>query len=141
MSKIHDTYGKELFKDVKNFSSDYLQCKISYGNYGRGARIDGVIENKVAIEIESRVNKQIRGAIMDLIMHPYQKKLLILIPAHIGNEENAQNQSEFLLSHFIENKDNFKVITLKGNGKIKKEEIDKQKIKEALLFLGINNLD
>ncbi len=51
-------------------------------------RPDGVILDldlravQVAVEIESRQEKQIRGAIVDLLLHPAPKKLLIIVLAH-----------------------------------------------------------
>jgi hypothetical protein len=40
------------------------------------ARIDGTVAGMVAVEIKSRVPKQVRGALLDLIMHSFTKKLL-----------------------------------------------------------------
>lgn len=48
-----------------------------------GARIDGAVAGTVAVEIESRPPKQVCGAVLDLLCHPFRKKLLVLIPAHV----------------------------------------------------------
>lgn len=138
MSKQHDKYGKELLKNIGGFSSSFTDCKIKYGEKGNGARIDGVIGVDIAIEIESRVNKQIRGAILDLILHPNPKKLLILIKVHMKNIDITKSQSEFILNKYIKN-DNFRVIVLDGNGDGKKEIRDKKIIEDAIKDLKEND--
>jgi hypothetical protein len=40
---------------------------------GRPARIDVTAKGQVAMEIESRVAKQVRSALLDLICHRYSK--------------------------------------------------------------------
>ena len=39
--------------------------EIDYGA-GQAARIDGTVGDSIAVELESRVSKQVRGAVMDL---------------------------------------------------------------------------
>lgn len=138
MSNKHDKYGKELLENIAGFSSSYNDCRIKYGEKGIGARIDGVIGVDIAIEIESRVSKQIRGAILDLVLHPNPKKLLILIKVHMNNIDITKSQSEFILNKYI-NKDDFRVIVLDGNGDEKKEISDKKIIEDTIKDLEEND--
>ncbi len=99
--------------------------------YGRAARIDGTYKGIIAIEIESRVPKQIRGALMDLICHDYPKKLLVILPAYQSNPKTTADQCNYILERFI-SKDSFRVVVLKGNGKTQQFEHDIRVIKDAL---------
>jgi hypothetical protein len=47
------------------------------------AVIDGTVEGTVAVEFESRESKTVRGAILDLLLHPFPQELPVLLPAHI----------------------------------------------------------
>lgn len=85
--------------------------KTDYGP--SSARIDGTVDSTVAVEIESRTGKQVRGAILDLILHAYPKKLLVLIPKYICKHQ--VHECEFILNRFIES-DHFRVVLLDGTG-------------------------
>jgi hypothetical protein len=87
----------------------------------------------IAVEIESRTNKQVRGAILDLLMHPYPKKLLVLIPKWIG--VNMVNESKQILSRSVSPQD-FQVVLLSGTGCDPRPEEDAQIVRSALLKLG-----
>lgn len=71
----HDDYGKKLLRGIagSSYESYGPAITVDYGA-GRGAQIDGVVDGKIAVEIESRVSKQIRGAVLDLICHHCAKK-------------------------------------------------------------------
>ena len=74
--QIHDSYGRELLREIlgSRFINDTDDLvKVDYGTY-ISAFIDGVINNCCAIEIESRVDKQLRGALLDLLEHKLPKK-------------------------------------------------------------------
>ena len=134
----HDKYGKELLSQINDFSQAKEHCQFSYGDFGT-ARIDGVIINKIAIEIESRVNKQIRGALLDLICHSNEKKLLILMSVK-SVSDNAIKEAEYILTKFIKDSSKFKVIKLEGNGDNKKIDIDTKIIIDGLKYLGHNKI-
>ena len=63
-------------------------------NYGTAqpASVDATVGGDIAVEVESRVSKQVRGAVLDLMCHPYPKKLLILLPVHMSNPETTAQQ-------------------------------------------------
>ena len=89
----HDAYGKEILRKVTNgtLNQDGSALEIDYGTRFP-ARIDGTAGGYIAIEVESRTAKQVRGAVLDLICHPYPKKLLILLPVHMSNPVEIAEQ-------------------------------------------------
>ncbi len=77
----HDHYGKQILTRAAGRRCDG-PCTIT--SYGRSsAQIDGTVGSTIAVEIESRTGKQVRGALLDLILHPYPKKLMILLPMYV----------------------------------------------------------
>jgi hypothetical protein len=84
----HDRYGKRLMAlacgaDFCDFgtSRDVFLCA------GQPGRIDGVVADRIAVELESRVSKQGRGALMDLVLHPCPGKFLAMMPVHMSDPE------------------------------------------------------
>ena len=129
----HDNYGKSvLVSATRGACRSSGQCvSTSYGT--SCARIDGAVGSTVAVEIESRTGKQVRGAILDLILHAYPKKLLILIPKYIGKHQ--VQECEFILKRFVD-RNNFRVVLLDGSGHDPHLESDGLKVRTALLELG-----
>jgi hypothetical protein len=132
---MHDGYGKKLMKQIKGFrdTGDTTIIGIGGKNY---ARIDGTISDQVAVEIESRVFKQIRGAILDLLLHNYPKKLLILLPVHMSNPFETADKCHAIMSKFLDVKD-FQVLLLKGTGLNPQEAKDLELIRNSLDNLNI----
>ena len=67
----------------------------SYGfDAGQGS-VDGVLANRVAIEIGVGSPKQIRAGLLDLVLHPAPAKLLILVdtPSHVTDRAALQAQA------------------------------------------------
>ncbi len=54
----------------------------------------GVVGEDCAIEIEARVDKQVRRALVDLLLHHCSKKLLVLIPAWMNRPAKSKEQCE-----------------------------------------------
>lgn len=133
----HADYGKRLLRAVaqNDFAEDREVTKVEYAG-GTLAFIDGVIKDSCAVEIESRVDKQIRGALVDLLFHPFPKKLLILIPAHMNNPRKTEEQCEDILNKLKRPFDKVKVVVLQGTGDNPMDEADK-----ALLKLALSDLD
>mgnify|MGYP001586753616 CR=1 FL=1 len=130
---VHDAYGKRLLVQIlgKRFNSYGDVVKVRYDG-GITANIDGVIENACAIEIESRTDKQIRGAVLDLVSHPLARKLLIIIPANMHNPKATIKHCEGLLSSLIKPDEKFRVVLLKGTGHTPEEIADRLILKSAL---------
>jgi hypothetical protein len=106
-----DRLGKKLMATAAGalYADEGPSVRFEFGPGAGTATIDGTVAGTVAVEIESRVPKQIRGALVDLIMHPYPKKLLLLIPIHSGNPKTAVNQAEVILRRFV-GSDNCRVV-------------------------------
>jgi len=97
------------------------------------ARIDGTVGD-IAMEIESRVSKQVRGAVLDLVCHPYPKKLLILLPVHM-NPVTTETQCRNILRRFVDPK-NFEVVVLHGTGHDQRRDQDVLVVQDALRRLS-----
>jgi hypothetical protein len=128
----HADYGNKVLLEATNglFEQYGPAVEIDYGA-GLPARIDGVVDNSVAVEIESRVSKQVRGAVLDLICHRCPNKLLILVPVHMQNPEVTAAQCENVLARFCDD-DKFRVIVLEGTGNDPHHDIDATLVAAAL---------
>jgi hypothetical protein len=132
----HNEYGKQLMKKIAGpaYTGNKPSTEIDYGA-GQPARIDGTICELIAVEVESRVAKQIRGAVLDLICHKYPKKLLVILPVHASNPEIAAEQCRNALARFV-SKEDFRVVVTEGSGDNPALEKDAQKVGNALRELG-----
>lgn len=133
---IHDDYGKRVLSEVAGaaYTVTVPSVRVDYGAGGY-ANIDGTVGDQIAVEVESRVSKQLRGALMDLIFHSYPKKLLVSLPVHMNDPKKTVAQCERILARFLD-KSNFRVILLKGHGSDQCVRIDTQIVKHALNELG-----
>ena len=129
----HDAYGKSVLRmaggtECRDYSP---HTEINYGD--SRAYIDGTVSSLVAVEIESRTGKQVRGAVLDLILHRYPKKLLILIPMYIG--KNTPGECAVILGKFVEPGD-YRVVLLAGTGDYPQYLGDAAVVRTALEELG-----
>jgi hypothetical protein len=133
----HDAYGKLIMRNAAGnaFSDSGALCRIRFGEDAAEARIDGVVGNSIAVEIESRTPKQIRGAVLDLIFHPYPRKLLLIIAGHQNDARQAANQCKHILREEIGD-ENVQVVLLAGNGREHQQTGDVALVREALGRLG-----
>ena len=137
--QIHNKYGKLILRKAAGTAyTDSGESVCIYFNNSGIAKIDGTVGKNIAIEIESRVNKQIRGAILDLILHKYPKKLLVLLPVHMSNPETTINQCNFIMEQFLDVND-FRVVLLKGHGNDYRLDVDPQIVKNALKELSFSS--
>ena len=111
----HGEYGKRVLHEATEGRAVFNgpSVEIVYGA-GPPARVDATVGD-IAVEIESRVSKQVRGAVLDLICHPYPKKLLVLLPDHITSRGLAAEQCRIILKRFCPD-GFFRVLVLKGSG-------------------------
>jgi hypothetical protein len=132
----HDEYGKRvLYEATKGqVALSGASVEIQYGA-GLPARIDATVSGEIATEIESRVSKQVRGALLDLICHPYPKKLLALLPVHMNNPQITAEQCRNILSWFCP-AGSFQVLVLKGSGSNPQLAEDAAAVAAALADLG-----
>jgi hypothetical protein len=84
-------------------------------NYGseRSCRIDGTVGGTIAVQVESAYSKPVRGAILDLLYHPYPQKLLILLPNNKYDCAASAYPCEQALGRFLQ-PERFRVVVLKG---------------------------
>jgi hypothetical protein len=122
----------DLFSDITGVFSPY-------GDRG-GATIDRVVGSSVAVEIDSRVAKQVRGAPLDLMCHPDPKKLLVLVPVHMSNPSLCMAQSAHILARYVK-PENYRVVLLSGTGDSPALEADVIRVKRSLAELdaGLTN--
>jgi hypothetical protein len=132
----HNEYGKRVLQEAtKGKVVQYgPTVEIDYGA-GRPARIDGTVSDMVAVEVESRVSKQVRGAVLDLICHSYPKKLLALLPVHMSNPMVTAAQCRSILGRFY-SEDCFRVVVLTGTGENYCLQEDAAIVAAALKDLG-----
>lgn len=135
--QIHDKYGKRLIRTIagSKFIDSGDLVRIQYQG-DISATIDGVIKGCCAIEIESRVAKQVRGALVDLLTHPLTKKLLILIPAHMNDPEGTAEHCREILDRYKDDSEQIEVVLLRGTGHDPKPDEDKGLIEQALKRVG-----
>jgi GNAT superfamily N-acetyltransferase len=133
---LHDVYGKQVLHRAAgvDFWGSGPECRVDLGA-GPGGSIDGVVRPNVVVEIEARVAKQVRGALLDLICHPYPKKLLLLLPVHAVNPTLTAAQCRAILGRFLE-LDDFRVVVLSGKGGDERIEKDAGLVRAALAELG-----
>lgn len=139
----HDAYGKRVLHLAAdpNFDGSREACRVDYGGAQKtGGFIDGTARGCVAIEVESRTSKQVRGAVLDLICHPFPKKLLVLIDVHAYNTELLSQQCANIFDRFepFVLAGSYRVVTLKGNGANDCCEEDAARVKSALNDLCAN---
>jgi hypothetical protein len=124
MPKQHDKYGKQVLrKAVAQLNCKYLSPapRAKFGENAGSFQVDGVIlqgegadlADGIAIEIESRTNKQVRGAILDLYLHPCRSKLIVLIPRYNSKEAEAQCRA---IMKRLDSAIPFEVVVLSGDG-------------------------
>jgi hypothetical protein len=86
--------------------------EIEYGA-GLPAHVFATVGN-IAVDIESKAEKQLRGAVLDLLFHSYPKKLLVLITDQTTVREIAAEQCRYIMRRFIP-ETSFRVLVLKGS--------------------------
>lgn len=107
---------------------------VDYGFPPR-AHLDGMVGASIAVEVESREPKQVRGAILDLISHPAPRKLLVLIPAY-NNAAMMRLQAEAVLSRWLGKRELFRVVALSGKADRRKVAAHAERVRRALFELG-----
>ena len=138
---IHDDYGKRLLRELFSERWDPYAAQRSLDEGGVRADLDGVIYSKdgtrveCIVEIEARVYKQIRGAIVDLALHGAPKKLLIIIRAQpqLGTEEQIIEHCTYVWRELAgQRRGEFQVVCLDGTGDEPAFEEDKKLLAEKL---------
>lgn len=85
----HDRYGKDLLRRVLGSRFDPYSADRNLPLGSISISLDGVIKSKdlsrtvCAVEIEARNEFQIRGAVLNLYLHPAPSALLILMASNL----------------------------------------------------------
>ncbi|MGC8486052.1 MAG: hypothetical protein ACP5O6_10565 [Candidatus Baltobacteraceae bacterium] len=130
----HDAYGKAVLKRAAgaHFDGSKEARRVNYGGaQNTGGFIDGTAMGVVAIEVESRTSKQVRGAVLDLICHRFEKKLLVLLDVHAHNTKILADQCANAFKRFVSAED-FRVVILSGNGQTPSEDHDAAIVRTAI---------
>ena len=130
---VHDEYGKQILRSATNGAVELIGpgVEVDYGTKSP-ARIDAVFDGRIAIEVEARTGKQVRGAVLDLICHPYPKKLLVCMSRNMTKD--VPEQCRNILARFVSEQD-FQVVVLKGDGNHRRPRKDSRIVADALLKL------
>jgi hypothetical protein len=128
----HADLGVELLRLAAGplFIDSGPSVRIEFGPGAGFARIDGTVADLVAVEVESREPKQVRGAILDLLLHPLPRKLLVLLPVH--TRDSTPTQARAILGRFIA-EDAFRVVSATTDF----DETIRQ-LREALAEIGVS---
>lgn len=133
----HDAYGKSIIRAAtRSLLLDFQEYGTAHPITPRmNCAIDAIVAGKIAVEIESRTPKQVRGAMLDLFWHPAPLKLMILLPAYIGNPGNTVEMCEHLAAELYPGVP-FRCVSLAGKGDSPQPESDAalvaQVVKEML---------
>jgi hypothetical protein len=115
MTSAHHDYGKTVLAAATEGTAilDSGALKIDYGA-GWQAVIGGVVGD-IAVEFEYRDGRPARGTVMDLICHPYAKKLLALMPTNIRKVEINAVQCRTIFERWCP-PGSFRVVVFAGTG-------------------------
>jgi hypothetical protein len=130
----HD-YGREVLAIATDGAAKRGDSALRI-DYGAGWQVQlGGFVGDIAIEFDHRAGRLARGAVLDLIYHPYPKKLLALIPADIPNIKITAAKCRNIFERFCP-PGSFQVIALAGTGIRPMLEKDAAIIAAALRVLG-----
>lgn len=134
----HDGYGRRVVSLAAGPALDGSReaCRVDYGGASHtGGFIDATVGGRIAVEIESRVSKQVRGAVLDLLVHRHSKKRLLLLNVHQNNVALTAAQCRHAMGKFLSARD-FRVIVLEGTGSIEMLDADVATVRSALSELS-----
>ena len=143
---IHEEYGKRLLAGILGGRWVTLGKDRSVEMAGVRADLDGIILSEdssrveCAVEIEARIYKQIRGAILDLAWHSAPRKMLVVILAQsqLGNEEKARPHLMYVWQKLTKGANvPFELVVLRGTGEYPMEEHDLLLLTDALKKLDL----
>jgi hypothetical protein len=131
---IHETYTKRLLHAlyVGRFDdSDAVICDDPAVG-AAGVKIDGVIDSRIAVEIESGTAKVVAADADRLVRHPLPFKLLVIVPVNQQNPETARQRTIRNMSSHL-NASQFRVVVLQGTGLYPQTGADLDQLRSELL--------
>ena len=88
----YEAYAIEVFEATFGDRFDTSDVIFSIGLEAGTGEVDGIIDGRIAVEIGVGSPKQIRASVLDLILHPLPKRLLVLVdtPSHLTERSVIQ---------------------------------------------------
>jgi len=141
---VHESYAAELLRRVLG-----LRFKVDARAHVKlqeiTIKLDGIITKRDshdaewAVEIEAENEPQVRGAILNLYLHPAPKALLVLMPEHLYNGlKKALPHFQALWSRLTGGlRGELPIVCLAGNGRDPACEDDEARLRIELPRLGI----
>ena len=142
----HDSYGKDLLSRVFGPRFDRGAPGRSVIVGGIEIRLDGIIigaesgQIECAVEVEAENEPQVRGAVLNLFLHPAPKALLLLMPRHMNNplpRAIAHFQSVWTRLTGSARGD-LPIVCLKGDGNTPAWAEDEARLRRELSALGFS---
>lgn len=142
----HDDYGKSLMRKLLANRWNSYDSRRSVDEAGVRADLDGIITTsdgrhiECAVEIEARVYKQIRGAMVDLALHPAPKKFLVVIKAQpqLGNTAKITRHCNYIWQQISgADRGQFAMVVLEGTGDNPMPDVDLALLRGALQSQGL----
>lgn len=129
----HEAPIKEVLRKLlgERFNDHVSETRFVIRNTGTQIEPDAVIDKDAVVEIESRTPKQIRGALMDLLTHPFKKKLLIIRPANANADRIGAHCNE-IVAQYLRADEKFYVVVLRMD-----QQEDEELIREGLTVLKL----
>jgi hypothetical protein len=143
---IPDDYGKRLLASILGKRWVTRGNGRSVEMAGVRAALDGIILSEdsarveCAVEIEAKIYKQIRGAILDLAWHSAPRKMLVMIPAQpqLGTEEKARAHLMYVWQKLTTRANvPFELVVLSGTGTTPMDDDDRLLLTDALKKLDL----
>jgi len=127
----HEAYAKSVLRAVfgNRFTDKDLRSNPVRGK--AGVTIDGVIDSRIAVEIESGTAKVVAADADRLVRHPLPFKLLVVVPVGQNNPETAAQLASQNMADQLDTS-RFRVVVLDGTGSNPLFEQDVEKLRAEL---------
>jgi hypothetical protein len=127
-----DTYAKEVLRAIASEAFVYNgpSVLVNYGD-GRPCRIDGTVGGSHRSRSGTGYAKQVRGAVLDLLVHPY--------PKHMYDSATCAYQCKLAFGHFLA-PERFRVVVLNETHTNGNLDADTKLVRSALSDLGFRRL-
>lgn len=134
---VHDSYGKRVLREACYLAGDRIACSGHSHAIcdGINCNLDAFLESGIAVEIESRVDKQVRGAMLDLLIHSATAKLMVLIPAHMSSSIKTKEMCEAIATTLAPAA-SFLCCVLTGTGHSESLGPDSRTVADAIIDLS-----
>lgn len=105
----------------------------SFGPDAGTGEVSAILDGKIAVQIASGSYKQIRGGLLDVIWHPYDLKLLVLVDTPHHSAAKSLRQAEVIMAG---SKAKGGVVRLAGTPQEPRVDVDLLAVQEFVDGLG-----